>query len=114
MFFMKRFFAWLKDAWFPAALIGLALLSIPGLVLVILALLHQDAAVNDWLQENLQMSYQLALPPWLALLLLGLPIVVVILYFLKLRRKPLQVSSTYLWKKSIEDLHVNTLFQWLR
>src|SRR5262249_33137413 len=25
-----------------------------------------------------------------------------------------QVPSTFLWKKSIEDMHVNSLFQWLR
>ena len=39
---------------------------------------------------------------------------IILLYFLKLKRKPLQVPSTFLWKKSIEDLHVNSLFQWLR
>jgi hypothetical protein len=33
---------------------------------------------------------------------------------LRLKRKPLQVPSTFLWRKSIEDLHVNSLFQWLR
>jgi hypothetical protein len=27
---------------------------------------------------------------------------------------PLAVPSTFLWRKSIEDLHVNSLFQWLR
>jgi hypothetical protein len=43
-----------------------------------------------------------------------LPIVLIILYFLRLKRKPLQVPSTFLWKKSIEDMHVNSLFQWLR
>ena len=43
-----------------------------------------------------------------------MPLVILLLYFLKLKRKPLQVPSTFLWRKSIEDLHVNSLFQWLR
>ena len=34
--------------------------------------------------------------------------------FLKLRRQPLEVPSTYLWKRSIEDMHVNSLWQRLR
>ena len=41
-------------------------------------------------------------------------LLILLLYFLKLKRKPLHVPSTFLWKKSIEDLHVNSLFQWLR
>jgi hypothetical protein len=39
---------------------------------------------------------------------------IVLLYFLKMKRRAIQVPSTYLWKKSIEDLHVNSLFQWMR
>ncbi len=35
-------------------------------------------------------------------------------YFLKLKRQPLEVPSTYLWKRSIEDMHVNSLWQRLR
>src|SRR4029077_10873003 len=53
-------------------------------------------------------------PPLVTALALLIPLAIILLYFLKLKRKPLQVPSTFLWKKSIEDLHVNSLFQWLR
>lgn len=49
---------------------------------------------------------------WAALA--GVPATIILLYFLKLRRKAVQVPSTFLWRKSIEDLHVNSLFQRLR
>ena len=54
----------------------------------------------------------LTLGQWVVLALV--PPAIVALYFLKLRRQPLQVPSTYLWSRAIEDLHVNSLWQRLR
>ncbi len=47
-------------------------------------------------------------------LLLAVPPAILALYFLKLRRVPVEVPSTYLWMRAIEDLHVNSLWQRLR
>src|SRR5215813_5043114 len=54
----------------------------------------------------------LGLAAWSALA--GVPVGIIALYFLKLRRRPVQVPSTLLWRRSLEDLHVNSLFQRLR
>lgn len=51
---------------------------------------------------------------WQWLIVGAIPIGVLALYFLKLKRTPIEVPSTFLWHKSIEDLHVNTIWQRLR
>lgn len=52
---------------------------------------------------------------WLGWTLLGLvPPLIFLLYFLKLRRTPIEVPSTFLWSRTIEDLQVNSLWQRLR
>ena len=90
------------------------LLTIPGIVLFALHIFGGDLEFNQWLEDSLQLSYHFPLHWSLALILLLIPGLIFLLYFLRLKRKPLQVPSTFLWRKSIEDLHVNSLFQWLR
>ncbi len=51
---------------------------------------------------------------WQWTILALVPPAIVALYFLKLKRQSLEVPSTYLWHKSIEDLHVNAIWQRLR
>src|SRR5260370_15546804 len=104
----------LVRAWFSLCLIGLALLALPGMILLALNLLGYETSINGWLKDHFKLTYHIPVPWYAGLILLLVPFLIVLLYFLKLKRKPLQVPSTFLWKKSIEDLHVNSLFQWLR
>ena len=60
------------------------------------------------------MSWISTLVPWQWAILGLVPIGIVLLYFLKLRREPVEVPSTFLWSRTIEDLHVNSLLQRLR
>src|SRR3974377_716777 len=59
-----------------------------------------------------EMSSPLGAARWF--ILAGGPVGIFALSFLKLKRRPVQVPSTLLWRRSLEDLHVNSLFQRLR
>ncbi len=60
------------------------------------------------------MNFVNTLQPWQWAILGLVPPAIVLLYFLKLKRQPLVVPSTYLWRRTLEDLHVNSLWQRLR
>lgn len=61
---------------------------------------------------SIEFSSPLGAAGWLTLA--AVPVGLIALYFLKLRRRPISVPSTLLWRRSLEDLHVNSLFQRLR
>jgi hypothetical protein len=60
------------------------------------------------------MNFVSTLPALAWLGLAAIPVGIILLYFLKLRRQPMIVPSTFLWERTIEDLHVNSLLQRLR
>lgn len=60
------------------------------------------------------MSWISALGPVQWLLILLVPPAVLSLYFLKLKHRELAVPSTLLWRKTLEDVHVNSIWQRLR
>ncbi len=60
------------------------------------------------------MSWISTLNAWQWAVLGAVPALILLMYFLKLRREVVEVPSTYLWSRTIEDLHVNSLLQRLR
>jgi len=66
--------------------------------------------MSDWFQSHF--AGTLTWWQWLALALV--PPAIVALYFLKLKRRAIEVPSTCLWRRLIEDLQVNSIWQRLR
>jgi len=100
--------------WFVLSLASLLLVGLPGFLVFVADLLGYEGEIDSWLEGRLGLSHRFSIGSIPGIVLFLLPLVLILLYFLKLRRKPLTVSSTFLWKKSIEDLHVNRFLQWMR
>lgn len=60
------------------------------------------------------MNFVNSLSAWQWAIMAIVPPAVLMLYFLKLKRQALEVPSTYLWRRTVEDMHVNSLWQKLR
>jgi hypothetical protein len=70
--------------------------------------------MGSFINQNLPVQFKTSLGPALWAALLAVPACILLLYFLKLKRQPVVISSTLLWRRSMEDLRVNSLFQRLR
>ncbi len=101
-------------SFFLVGLVALLVAALPGVVAFAADLLGYGTDLNNWAERNLGLSHRLALATPAAIVLFFVPPAIVLLYFLRLKRRPMTVASTYLWKKSVEDLHVNRLMQWMR
>ena len=99
---------------FLLAVAALILLALPSLVVFGADLAGYDTEINKSLEDNFGVSHRIALGLPAAIALFCIPPLIILLYFLRLKRKPIAVPSTFLWKKSVEDLHVNRLMQWMR
>ncbi len=62
--------------------------------------------------QNLALTF---LDPLTGLVVAGAAVpALLLLYFLKLRRRPVRVTASFLWQQAADDLQVNTPFRWLR
>ncbi|WP_439620238.1 VWA domain-containing protein [Gemmata sp.] len=99
---------------FPVAVAALIALSLPAV-----GVLTADAAgygpdLNTWLETRGGLSHHLAVSLPAAFVLLAVPLGLVVLHLLRLRRTPVVVSSTLFWRASTEDLSANALLRWLQ
>ena len=76
-FNMKK--AGLTTLWFPAAMLFLLVLSVPGVILLALNLLGWENSVNDWLQQHWSLSYHIPIPWWASLLLVVAPFLITLI-----------------------------------
>src|SRR5437660_12223104 len=86
--------------WFAVSLIVITLLFIPAVVLMALYIIGHSTGLNGWLQDHFHPSIGPNVPWWAGLVAFLLPPLIILLYFLKLKRLPLQVPTACLLKNS--------------
>ncbi|MCE9560954.1 MAG: VWA domain-containing protein [Planctomycetes bacterium] len=99
---------------FPVAVAALVIVSIPAVGVLAADAFGYGPDLNAWLEDRGGLSHHLAVSLPAAFVLLAVPVALIILHLLRLRRTPLIVSSTLFWRASMDDLHANALFRWLQ
>lgn len=99
---------------FPVAVAALVLFALPAVGVFAADLLGYGPDLNAWLEKSFGLSHRLALSIPAAIVLLAVPLAIIVLHLLRLRRRAVVVSSTLLWRASAEDHHANALLRWLR
>lgn len=99
---------------FPVAVAALIVLSLPAVGVLAADLAGYGADLNAWLESRTGLSHHLAVSLPAAFVLLFIPLALIVLHLLRLRRTPVVVSSTLFWRASTEDFHANALLRWLR
>ncbi|MFO0822129.1 MAG: VWA domain-containing protein [Gemmataceae bacterium] len=99
---------------FPIAVAALVLVSLPAIGVLLADMLGYGSDLNTWLEAHGGLSHHLAVSLPAAFVLLAVPLLLVLLHLLRLRRTPVLVSSTLFWQASMDDLHANALFRWFQ
>ena len=81
-------------SFFIVGLVALLVAALPGVVAFAADLLGYGTDLNNWAEKHLGLSHRLALSTPAALFLFFVPPAIVLLYFLRLKRRPLTVAST--------------------
>src|SRR6478609_9491783 len=81
----------LATSWFALGLVAVLLLGV--------ALVGILTFWGSWLEENWSLTFPTPLPMPYWYLFPLIPLGILLLYFLKLKRKAIQVPSTFLWRK---------------